>query len=142
MQRPQSTAAMNGPTAKQIEVLKIVAAWAVRFPCIRKAYVFGSFARGDQTPHDIDIAIEYTEDVAKRTALKCYSDVNAHSGDLEQSLSKMVSAHVGWTGLAVLRNGYDQEAWAAIHAGTVVGSCGKAQMISTRPKPRTIPKSA
>jgi predicted nucleotidyltransferase len=125
---------MNGPTAKQIEVLKIVAEWADRFPCIRNIYVFGSFARGLELPHDLDIAVDYSEDVAKRTALKCYSDVNTSSTDLEQSLSRIVSVGVGWTGLAVLADGYDQKAWMAIHAGKVVYCCGKAQMIWTEPR--------
>jgi predicted nucleotidyltransferase len=133
--------AMDGPTDRQIEVLKTVAAWAVRFPCIRTVYVFGSFARGDQMPHDIDIAVDYIEDVAKHTALKCYSDVNLCSTGLERSLNKIVSAQVGWTGLAVLRDGYDQKAWAAIHAGTLVAFYGKAQMIWTEPKPQNEAKS-
>jgi predicted nucleotidyltransferase len=128
---------MTGPTAKQIEVLNIVAEWADRFPCIRTVYVFGSFVRCVQTPHDIDIAVDYSEDVAKRIALKCYTDVNLSSTDLEQSLGKVVSVGVGWTGLAVLRDGYDQKAWMAIRAGKVVHCCGKAQMIWTDPKPQT-----
>jgi predicted nucleotidyltransferase len=127
---------MTSPTAKQIEVLKTVAAWADRFTCIRNVFVFGSFARGVQTPDDIDIAIDYTEDVHKRAAPKCYSDVNACSMDLEQALRKFVPVHIGWTGLAVFNQGYDEKAWAAIHAGKVVLRCGKAQMIWTEPKPQ------
>ncbi len=126
---------MYEPTAKQTEVLKIVAAWADRFPCIRKIYVFGSFARGAEMADDIDVAVDYIEDVAKRVALQCYSDVNQGSTDLEQSLSRVVSNRVGWTGLAVLRDGYDHKAWTAIHAGRVLYCCGKAQMIWTDPKP-------
>ena len=53
---------MTSPTAKQIEVLKTVAEWADRFTCIRNVFVFGSFVRGAQTPDDIDIAVDYTED--------------------------------------------------------------------------------
>jgi predicted nucleotidyltransferase len=128
---------MTGPTAKQIEVLKIVAAWADKFPCIRTVFVFGSFARGVQSPHDIDIAVDYIEDVAKRMALKCYSDVNACSTDLEQSLSRIISVRVAWTGLTVLRDGYDEKAWTAIHAGRLIQCCGKAEMIWTEPKPQT-----
>jgi predicted nucleotidyltransferase len=123
---------MNGPTAKQIEVLKIVAEWANRFPCIRNIYVFGSLARGVEMPNDVDIAVAYIEDVTK-TALRCYTDVNKCSGDLEQSLSGIVSVRVGWTGL-VLADGYDQKAWTTIHAGKVVYCCGKAQMIWTEPR--------
>jgi predicted nucleotidyltransferase len=122
-------------TAKQIEVLKIAAAWADEFPCIRTVYIFGSFVRGVLTPHDIDIAVDYIEDVVKRTALQCYSDVNSHSADLEQSLSRVLSVHVGWTGLSVLRDGYDHKAWAAIHAGKVVHCDRKAKLIWTEPKP-------
>jgi predicted nucleotidyltransferase len=51
------------PTAKQIEVLKIADAWANKFPCVRTLYIFGSFARGDPEPGDIDIAIEYVDEV-------------------------------------------------------------------------------
>jgi predicted nucleotidyltransferase len=125
---------MNGPTVKQMEVLKIVASWADQFPCIRNVYVFGSFARDAQMPHDIDIAVDYIEDVAKQTALKCYSDVNMGSIDLERSLSRIVSVRVGWTGLASLKDEYDQIAWAAIHAGKEVYRCGKAKMLWTDPK--------
>jgi predicted nucleotidyltransferase len=124
---------MNGPTAKQIEVLKIVAAWADRFPCIRNVFVFGSFIRGVQMPQDIDIAIDYTDDVAERIATQCYIEVNTCSMDLERSLSSIVSVRVGWTGLAVLSEGYDQKAWDAIHAGKTVHCHGKAQMIWTAP---------
>jgi predicted nucleotidyltransferase len=123
--RDAGVGVMNGPTAKQIEVLKIVAEWANRFPCIRNIYVFGSFARGVEIPHDIDIAVDYSEDVTKRTALKCYTDVNAASTDLEQSLSRTVQVRVGWTGLSVLRDGYDKKAWAAIRSGEVRHCCGK-----------------
>ena len=121
---------MSEPTARQIEVLKIVAEWAQRFSCIQTVYVFGSFARGVQKPSDIDIAVGYVEDVAKRPMLECYSNVNACSAELEQSLSKVVSAPVGWTGL-VIAQGYDQTAWAAIRAGRMLRCCGKAQLIWT-----------
>lgn len=127
---------MTDLTVQQIEVLKTVALWANRFSCIRRVYIFGSFARGAPDPRDIDIAIDYTEDVIKQTALDCYTDVNAQSADLEQSLRGIVSVHVGWTGLSVLRDGYDQKAWASIHAGNLVHCCGKAQMIWTEPKPK------
>ena len=125
---------MNGITAKQREVLKTLAAWADQFPCIRGVYVFGSFARGVEMPDDIDIAIDYSE-LGNRVAVACYSAVNASSEDLEHSLSKIVPVHVAWTGLAVLSEGYDQTAWAAIQSGRVVQCCGKAQMIWTDPKP-------
>jgi len=125
---------MNSPSAKQLEVLNLVAAWADRFPCIRRIYIFGSFARGISTPNDIDIAVDYTDNV--RTELQCYSDVNARSIDLEQSVRGIVPVRVGWTGLAALRDGYDQTAWISIHAGRVVHCCGKAQMIWTEPKPQ------
>jgi hypothetical protein len=36
--------------------------------------------------------------------------------------------------LAVHSEGYDWSAWEGIHKGEVVGSCGKARMISTKPK--------
>jgi len=111
---------MHSPTVKQIEVLKTVAEWADRFPCIRKIYVFGSFARGVEMPDDVDIAVDYIEDVTK-TALRCYTDVNVCSGDLEQSLSGIVSVRVGWTGL-VLADGYDQKAWMG-------DSCGKGGLL-------------
>jgi predicted nucleotidyltransferase len=125
---------MNEPTAKQIEVLKIAAAWANKFPCVRTLYFFGSWARGAPAPSDIDIAIEYVDDVRKRLALRCYTDVNVSSAELELSLRTILPVRVGWTGLAVLSEGYDEKAWAAIRAGRLVHSCGKAQIIWTEPK--------
>jgi hypothetical protein len=70
-------------------------------------------------------------------ALKCYSDVNACSTDLEQSSSRIISVRVAWTGLTVLRDGYDEKAWTAIHAGRLIQCCRKAEMIWTEPKPQT-----
>jgi predicted nucleotidyltransferase len=128
------TGATSCPTAKQISVLKIVADWADRFICIRNIFVFGSFARGEQSPDDIDIAVEYTEDVFKRAAVQCYTDVNACSMDLERALSKVVPVPVGWTGLLALTDGYDGTAWAAIHEGRLIHRCRKAQMIWTKPR--------
>ena len=125
---------MYESTGRQIEVLTIADAWANKFPCVRTLYIFGSFARGDPAPSDIDIAIEYVDEVHKRQALQCYTDVNASSEELEQSLHTILRVRVGWTGLGVLREGYDETAWAAIRAGAVVHSCGKAQMIWTKPK--------
>jgi predicted nucleotidyltransferase len=131
----QGHSQLLNPTAQQIEVLKIVADWADRFPCIRHIYIFGSYVRGAQIPDDIDIAVAYTEEVSKRTALQCYTDVNFHSTDLEQSLGRIVTPRVAWTGLRLLLDGYDHTAWGAIHAGTVVHCHRKAKMIWTEPKP-------
>lgn len=125
---------MNEPTAKQIEVLKIAAAWANKFPCVRTLYFFGSWARGAPAPSDIDIAIEYVDEVRKHQAHQCYTEVNTSSEELEQSLHTILPVRVGWTGLDVLGAGYDETAWAAIRAGGLVHSCGKAHMIWTKPK--------
>lgn len=130
---------MNEPTAKQIEVLQTAAAWANKFRCVRTLYIFGSFARGAPAPNDIDIAIDYVDEVRKRLAARCYTDVNKASMELEQSLHTILSIPIGWTGLAVLSEGYDEKAWAAIREGSLVQSCGKAQMIWT--EPRSKPKS-
>ncbi len=127
---------MNVPTAKQTEVLQIAAAWANKFPCVRNLYIFGSFARGAPAPSDIDIAIDYVDDVRKRLAAQCYTDVNRASMELEQSLYRILLVPIGWTGLAVFSEGYDEKAWAAIREGRLVQSCGKAQMIWTKPKPK------
>jgi hypothetical protein len=59
----------------------------------------------------------------------CYTDVNTSSDELEQSLHTILPVRVGWTGLDVLEAGYDETAWAAIRAGGLVHSCGKAHMI-------------
>jgi predicted nucleotidyltransferase len=123
-------------TNTQIEVLQAVAEWANRFPCIRVVYVFGSFARGHHAPNDLDIAVEFTEDVVRRTAVECYTDVNLGSTDLERALAKILSVSVGWTGLTVLRDGYDHRAWAAIRAGRLLQCSGKARMIWTEPTPQ------
>jgi predicted nucleotidyltransferase len=124
-------------TSNQAEVLRIVAEWAARFPCISAIYVFGSFARDDKSPSDLDIAVAYTEEALNALLHECYTNVNLSSPDLETSLKQVISAPVGWTGLASLREGYDQVTWDAIHAGREVGSCGKARMIWTEPKPQS-----
>jgi predicted nucleotidyltransferase len=104
----------------QTAALRIVAEWADLFPCINSVYVFGSFARGDQSAKDIDIAIEYS---------------NLRSLELQQALEHAISIPVGWTGLASLREPYDQVAWNAIRTGREMGSFGKAKLIATEPKP-------
>jgi len=93
---------MNNPATQQIQVLKTVAEWADQFTCIRKIHVFGSFARGEEFS-DIDIAVDYIDDVRELKAVQCYTEVNKSSTDLEKTLSKMVSVQVGWTGLDILR---------------------------------------
>jgi predicted nucleotidyltransferase len=122
------------PTAKQLEVLRIAADWADQFACVRSIFIFGSFARGAESPDDIDIAVEYTEDVFDRAAIQCYTDANARSMELEEALGKVLPVHVGWTGLAALKDGYDETAWAAIRKGKPIHRCRKAQMIWTEPK--------
>ena len=87
---------------QQIQVLKILAEWADRFTCIRKIHIFGSFVRGEKFS-DIDIAVDYIDDVRKLKAVQCYTEVNKSSTDLEKTLSKIVSVQVGWTGLEILR---------------------------------------
>jgi len=93
---------MNNPATQQIQVLKTVAEWADQFTCIRKIHVFGSFARGEEFS-DIDIAVDYIDDVRELKAVQCYTEVNKSSTDLEKTLSKIVSVQVGWTGLDILR---------------------------------------
>jgi predicted nucleotidyltransferase len=121
----------------QVKILRIVAEWADLFPCIDAVYVFGSVARGEETPHDIDIAIEYSDEVRANVtaAIECYTNVNARSPELEQSLARVISVSVGWTGLASLREGYDEVAWKSIRAGWETGCCMKAKLIWTEPKP-------
>ena len=128
---------MKNPATQQIQVLKIVADWADRFTCIRKIHIFGSFARGEKCK-DIDIAVDYIDDVRKLKAVQCYTEVNTNSADLERALRKVVSVQVGWTGLDVLRTKkYDHTAWEAIKSGRVIQACGKAQLVWTEPKPKT-----
>jgi predicted nucleotidyltransferase len=125
---------MNNLATQQIQVLKTVAEWADRFTCIRKIHIFGSFARGEKFG-DIDIAVDYIDDVRELKAVQCYTDVNTSSADLEETLSKVVSVQVGWTGLNVLRTKkYDATAWEAIKSGKVIQCCGKAQLVWTKPK--------
>jgi hypothetical protein len=56
---------------------------------------------------------------------KCYTNVNANSAELERSLSRVISVPVGWTGLASLRDGYDEVAWKSIRSGREIGYCGR-----------------
>ena|SRR5215467_1599076 len=129
---------MNNPATQQTQVLKTVAQWADRFTCIRKIHVFGSFARGEEKCSDIDIAVDYTDEVRELKAVQCYTEVNISSADLEETLRKIVSVQVGWTGLDVLRTQkYDHKAWEAIKSGRVTQCCGKAQLVWTEPKPKT-----
>ena len=122
---------------QQIQVLKIVAEWAARFTCIRKIHIFGSFVRGEKFS-DIDIAVDYIDDVRELKAIQCYTEVNTSSADLEKTLRMVVAVQVGWTGLDVLRTKkYDNTAWEAIKSGRVIQSCGKAQLVWTEPKPKT-----
>ena len=127
---------MNKPATQrqQIQVLKTVAEWGDRFTCIRKIHVFGSFARGEQFS-DIDIAVQYT---SKDPPLECYTAVNTCSGELEEALSKVVPASIGWTNIAVKHphQGYDHKAWDAINSGKVIQCCKKAQLVWTKPKPK------
>jgi predicted nucleotidyltransferase len=123
-------------TSDQAEVLRIVAEWAARFPCISAIYVFGSFARNDRSPSDLDIAVAYTEEELNALVHEGYTNVNLSSPDLEASLKQVISAPVAWTGIKVLGEDYDHVAWDAIHSGREVGSCGKAKMIWTEPKPK------
>jgi predicted nucleotidyltransferase len=132
---------VNAPESQmspdQTAALRIVAEWADLFPCINSVYVFGSFARGDQAAKDIDIAIEYSDGVRSRMRpdLECYTNVNLRSLELQQALEHAISISVGWTGLASLREPYDQVAWNAIRTGREMGSFGKAKLIATEPKP-------
>lgn len=125
---------MDKLTTQQIRVLKTIAEWADRFTCIRKIHVFGSFARGEQFS-DIDIAVEYT---SKDPPLECYTAVNTCSGELEEALSEVVPASIGWTNIAVKHphQGYDLKAWDAINSGKVIQCCQKAQLVWTKPKPK------
>lgn len=123
---------MGNLTETHFEVVKIISTWADQFPCIHKVYVFGSFARGDEAPSDIDVAVEYIDDISN--CIHCYRDVSTGSVILERSLRRMVSAPVGWTGLAALRDEYDQIVWTAIHSGKMLYSWGKAEMILTSSK--------
>jgi hypothetical protein len=95
-------------------------------------HVFGSFVRGEKFS-DIDIAVEYT---SKDPPVECYTAVNQCSGELEEALSRVVSAKVGWTNIAVKMLGYDHKAWNAINSGEVIQRCGKAQLVWTEPKPK------
>jgi len=70
---------MNNPATQQIQVLKTVAEWADQFTCIRKIHVFGSFARGEEFS-DIDIAVDYIDDVRELKAVQCYTEVNKSFG--------------------------------------------------------------
>src|SRR5262249_1846080 len=76
---------MNNPATQQIQVLKTVAEWADQFTCIRKIHVFGSFARGEEFS-DIDIAVDYIDDVRELKAVQCYTEVNKSSTDLDRLL--------------------------------------------------------
>jgi hypothetical protein len=82
-------------------------------------------------------AVEYIPEVAT-AAIDCYTDVNTRSPELERSLEPIISAPVGWTGLAPMSTGYDAVAWKAIRAGQELGRRGKALMIWTEPKPREV----
>ena len=121
---------MNDPATQQIEVLKTVAQWADRFTCTRRIHVFGSFARCEAFS-DIDIAVEYT---TKDPSPDCYTAVNTCSGELEEALRRIAPARIGWTGLAVMSQGYDHKAWDAINSGRVIQCCERASNVSSVPK--------
>jgi len=121
---------MDKATTKQIQILETVAEWADRFTCIRKIHVFGSFARCEAFS-DIDMAVEYT---SKDPPPECYTAVNMRSGELEEALSRVVPANIGWTNIAVKNQGYDHKAWEAINSGKVIQCCGKARLVWTKPK--------
>jgi predicted nucleotidyltransferase len=66
-------------TLEQDKILKVISAWADKYPCIKAMYVFGSVARNEATAtSDLDIAFEYVSEVRSYdcNAVGCYTTVN------------------------------------------------------------------
>ena len=86
---------------------KSIAQWADRRPAVEKAYVFGSYARGDAGPDsDLDLAIKFTELLTNE----------ATEDWTQQSCSGMaeLKAAIGEIPLSLHKQSNDA-AWPAIH---------------------------
>jgi predicted nucleotidyltransferase len=122
-------------TPKQIGILSHVAVWAASYPCIEVVHVFGSIARDEPNPGDIDIAFEYVESVRSDPAMVTYyTNVNEDWDNLVELLLGKFGHQPRATGLFPFNEPYDHTAWSAIGAGRKIGRIGKAIMTWTAPK--------
>lgn len=48
---------MNRSTIERSEIIDIVATWAASEPLVRTAFLYGSVARNESEPSDVDVAI-------------------------------------------------------------------------------------
>jgi hypothetical protein len=132
---------MSNLSHLQLQVMNILDEWADKFACLSTVYVFGSFARGAENPNDIDVAVEYTDEVRERRDLNCYTKVNIGSADVEESVRAITPVPLGWTGLNVLLAGYDKKAWEAIRSGDELHRHGKVRMVRTEPYDKSSERS-
>jgi predicted nucleotidyltransferase len=121
--------------AVRTRVLEMISAWAERYVCIERVYIFGSFARGDPYPNDIDVAVWFTEATINRNEVMDYTAAQASSEDLADSILGMSLPKISWTGMTPFTECYDFQAWRYIRAGREVRRLGNAALIYTDPKP-------
>jgi predicted nucleotidyltransferase len=116
---------------KQEVALRLIAAWADEFACIRSAVIFGSVARGDEAPtSDLDLDLEFvapfTERLAESYREACRSFDRLHRDALR------ATGHPLDISNSVLDQ-IDDVARRAIECGTEVGKLGKARIVATAP---------
>ena len=70
------------------ELKRIIAKWAREQPLIKKAYIFGSYARGDwRIDSDIDVAVEIEK---RQNDENKFTTWIAEKGNLQDSLQKLL----------------------------------------------------
>jgi predicted nucleotidyltransferase len=125
-------------TLEQDKILKVISAWADKYPCIKAMYVFGSVARNEATAtSDLDIAFEYVSEVRsyESNAVGCYTTVNDQWEQLVEELKQICRYQPSQTGLSPFSDSYDHKAWSYIRNGREIGRYGKVILTWTARKP-------
>ena len=122
--------------AKQKNAIRIVADWAARFPCLTGASIYGSVARGNETPtSDLDIDLEYASDLTAPGMAVSYTEAQASFEDLCNELFREIGHRLRLSNYDKRRHDHRAREW--IKCGTEIGSNRKVRMVRTAPKPKT-----
>jgi predicted nucleotidyltransferase len=117
---------------KQDVALTLIAQWADGFECIRSAVIFGSVARGEETPtSDLDVDLEFVAPLTERLAAS-YRDACRSFDDLHRAALHATGHPLDLSNTVL--DQLDDVARRAIECGTEIGKLRKARIVATAPK--------
>jgi predicted nucleotidyltransferase len=120
-------------------LLEAVSEWADRYPCIKEAYIFGSFVRDDvHDGSDIDIGLELDDLPGHAEMMVSYNDMQAAYADWAVALGERFGRRVEISGQNAGAKKENDPAWDAIQEALKappLARLGKALVLVTRRKP-------